>query len=79
MIYSGELSNVMLIFVCKKLNATWEPYPTEIVQLDRSKVRVVGELKNVLLKLYVDPRIHQNIDIFIVDIPKAYGMWLSRD
>ena len=48
-------------------------------QLDRSRFRVMGELKNVLLNLSIDPRIHQNIDIVIADIPEAYGMWLRRD
>ena len=29
--------------------------------------------------MYVDPRIHQKVDIVIADVPKKYGMWLSRD
>ena len=69
----------MPLSVCKKLNASWEPYPTQIVQLDKSRVRVVGELNNVLLTLSLNLTIHQIIDIVIVDIPEAYGMWLSRD
>ena len=36
---SGPSSNVMPVFVCRKLNATWESCPTQIVQLDRSRVR----------------------------------------
>ena len=77
MIDSGASSNVMSFFVCKKLNAYWEPYPSHIVQLDISRVRVVGELKNVLLTISVDPRIHQTIDIVITDICESYGMLLS--
>ena len=69
MIDSGESYNVMPIYVCRKLNATWEYSPTQIVQLDRSRVKVVSELKNVLLTLYVDHRIHQTVDIAVVDIP----------
>ena len=61
------------------MNATWETYHIQIVQLDRSKVKVVGILRNVLLKLSIDPRIHQTIDIVIAYILETYGMWLSRD
>ena len=43
MIDSGASSNVMSLSIYNKLNATWEPCPTQIVQLDRSRVRVVGE------------------------------------
>ena len=57
----------------------WESFPTQIVQLDRSRVKYLGELKNVLLTLSVDPRIHQTMDIVVADVPETYGMWLSRD
>ena len=49
------------------------------MQFDRSRVKVAGELKNFLLTLSVDPRIHQTIDIVVAHIPKAYGMWLTRN
>ena len=78
MIDAAFSSNVIPLSVYKKLNASWEPSPTQIVQLDRSRVRVVGELKNVLLMIYVDLRIHHIIDIVIAEIPESYGMWLSR-
>ena len=68
----------MPLSVCKKLNATWETCPIQIVQLDRSKVKVVGRLRNVLLRLSIDPPIHQTIDIVIVDILETYGMSLSQ-
>ena len=55
MIDSGASSNVMLVSVCRKLNVMWESFPTQIVQLDRSKVKVLGALKNVLLTLYLIP------------------------
>ena len=39
---------------------------------------MLWELKNVLLMIYVDLRIHHIIDIVIAEIPESYGMWLSR-
>lgn len=46
----------------------------QIVQLDLSKVKVLGEMRNVLIRLSVDSWVHQTIDI-----PKAYDLLLSRD
>ena len=79
MVDSGASSNIMPLSVCKKFNATWENCLIQIVQLDRSKVKVVGRLRNVLLRLSEDPWIHQTIDIVIADILETYGMWLSWD
>ena len=79
MIDSGASFNVMPIFVCRKLNATWEFCSTQIVQLDRSRVKVVGELNNSLLTLSIDPRIHQTLDNVVADIPETYSMWLRKD
>ena len=65
--------------VCKKLNA--EPWmrKNKIIQLDRSHVKVFGELKDVLIRLSSNSKLHQTIDIIVVDIPKTYGVILSRD
>ena len=79
MVDLGASSNVMTLSMCKKLNATNENCPIQIVQLDRSKVKVVGRLRNALLRISTNPRIHQTIDIVIADIPETYGMWLIRD
>jgi hypothetical protein len=48
---SGASSNVMPYFVCKKLNATPIKSETHIIQLDRTEVKVIGELKDVMIKL----------------------------
>ena len=79
MIDFGESYDVISISICRNLNANWEACPTQIVQLDRSRVKVVGEIKNGLLTLSIDPRIHKKVDIVVEDIPETYGMWLSRD
>ena len=39
----------------------------------------MGEMKNVLIRLFTDERICQFTDIMVVDIPHAYGLILSRD
>jgi hypothetical protein len=62
-----------------KLNAKPKKSDIHIVQLDRSIVKVIGELKNVLIRLASNPKFHQLIDIIVVDIPEAYGLLLSRD
>ena len=52
---------------------------TKIIQLDRSHVKVLGELKDFLIHLASNSKVHRTIDIIVVDIPKAYGVILSRD
>ena len=79
MIDSGASSNVMPFSVCQKLNADPKKSNIQIVQLDRSKVRVLGEMKNVLIRHFVDLGVHHKIDILVADIPEAYGLLLSRD
>ena len=51
----------------------------KIIQLDKSQVKVFGELKDVLIRLSSNSKIHQIIDIIVVDIPETYGVILSRD
>ena len=79
MIDSGASKNVMPYSVCKKLNAVPVPCDTSIVQLDRSNVKVIGKLNEVLIRLSSNPQVHFIIDIIVADIPEAYGLFLSRD
>ena len=69
MIDSGASSNVMLVLICKKLNVVWESWPMQTVQQDTSKLKVLGELKYVLLTLSIDPIIHQTVDIIVANAP----------
>jgi hypothetical protein len=52
---------------------------TRIIQLDRINVKLKGELKGALITLSFHPRVHQTIDIVVVDIPEHYGFLLRRD
>jgi hypothetical protein len=79
MVDSGASSNVMPLSVCQKINVEVKPSDLKIIQLDRTNVTVVGELKDVLIRLSSNPKVHQVIDIVVVDIPEVYGMFLSRD
>jgi hypothetical protein len=76
---SGASSNEIPFSVCKKLNIEPKNTNTHIVQLDRSNVKVLRELKDVLIRLSYNPKVHQLIDIVIVDILESYGLLLSRD
>jgi hypothetical protein len=55
--------------VWKKINVVLEKSTTRIIQLERSYFKVGGELKDVMIRLAYYPRVHQVIDIVIVDIP----------
>ena len=48
---SGASSNVMSYLVCKKLNVEPQVFKTNIIQSDRSNVKVMGEIKDVLIHL----------------------------
>jgi hypothetical protein len=79
MVDLGASSNVMPWSVCQKINGEVEPSSLKIIQLDRTDVKVIGEMKNVLIILSSNPKVHQVIDIIVVDIPEVYGLFLSRD
>ena len=79
MIDSGASSNVMPYSVCKKLNANPTPCEIQISQLDRSKVKIVGELKGVMIKMATNPQLFQVIDVVVADILDIYGLFLSHD
>lgn len=76
---SSASSNVMPYNVCKKLNSQYIKSTSQIVQLDKSNVKVLGELKNVLIRLSSNPKIQEIIDIFLVDMPESYVLLLSKD
>ena len=39
----------------------------------------MGELKDVLIRLSSNYKVHQMIDIIVIDIPEAYMVILTRD
>ena len=79
MVDSGASSNVMSLSVYRSLNAKYTPCETQILQLDWSNVRVLGEIKYILIRLASNPSIYQIIDIIVADIPNACGLFMSRD
>jgi hypothetical protein len=50
-----------------------------VIQMDRTQVKVMGELKEVMIRIVRNPNFVQIIDIIVVDILEAYGLLLSRD
>ena len=76
---SGDSSNVVPYSVCKKLNVEPQTWNINIIQLEKSNVKVMGELKDVLIRLTSNSKVHQTIGIIVVDIPETYGVILSRD
>ena len=39
----------------------------------------MGELKDVMIQLASNSKVHQVIDVIVVDILEVYGLILSRD
>ena len=42
-------------------------------------MKVVEEMKDVLVRIACNPSVFQIIDIVVADIPDTYGLFLSRD
>ena len=57
MVDFGAYSNVMPLSVCKRLNGKYVPSNSQITQLDRRNVRVVGEMKDVLVRIACNPSV----------------------
>ena len=74
---SRSSMNVMPLTVCKKINGQPKPTSWEVTQLDRTSVKVVGEMENVLIRLSTNEKICQFIDIVVADIPDGYGLILN--
>ena len=79
LIDSGASCNVMLLTIYQRLGAVPQPMSRVVIQLDKTKVKVIGILKDVCIQLTTNPKIQDIIDIHVVDIPEMYGMLLSRD
>ena len=46
---SGASSNFMPISICRRINGQPIPSPSQIIQLDRYVVKVIGKMKDVLI------------------------------
>ena len=69
----------MPLSVCKKINGHPKPSTWQVILLDRTNVKVIGEMEDVLIRLSSNEKACQFIDIVVADIPKYYGLVLSRD
>ena len=76
---SGSSVNVMPLKICKRINGHPKPTTWEVTQLDKTNVKVVGEMENVLIRLSANNKICQFIDIVLADIPDGYGLILNHD
>ena len=67
----------MPLSIFKKLNVVPLKSDKHVIQLDRTKVKVMGELKYVMIKIETHPKFVQVIDIIVVDKLEAYALLLS--
>jgi len=74
MVESRASSNVMPFNICEKLDVKPEDSFIQIIWLDKKRVKVTRELNNFLIRLSSNPKVHQTIDIVVVDIPNTYGI-----
>ena len=65
---TGALVNVMPISVWKRINGQPKPSTWRVVQLDRTNVKLIGEMEDVLIRLSSNEKVCQFIDIVVVGI-----------
>jgi hypothetical protein len=76
---SGASYNVMSLSICKKFNAIPLKSDKRVIKLDKTQVKVIGELKDVMIIMATHSKFVQIIDISVVDILESYGLLLSQD
>ena len=76
---SGASANVVPLSVCKRINGQPKPSNGKIIQLDRKTIKVVGETKDMLIRLSADEIVCQFIGIMVFGILEAYVLILSQD
>lgn len=76
---SGASSNIIPRDVCTKLNITSQKYAVDIVKLARTRIEFLGEITLVSIRLSSSPKVSQIIYILVANIPKFYGLFLSRE
>ena len=74
---SGASINVMPLSVYKRINGQPKPSTWQVIQLERTTVKVIGEMEYVLISLSANEKVCQYIDIVVADILDAYGLVLS--
>ena len=74
---SRASANVMPLLVCKRINGQPKPSNGKIIQLERTTMKVVGEMEDMLIHLSADERVCQFVDTMVADVPEAYGLILS--
>lgn len=72
----GASFNLIPYAMCNKINEEPQKNNTQIIQLERTRVKVTGELKGVVIRLSSNLNIFQIIDIVVVGIHKAYELLL---
>jgi hypothetical protein len=68
----------MPLSIWKKLNVVPLKSDKHVIQLDRTQVKVMGELKDVMIRMETHLKFVQVIDIIVVDILESYVFLLSR-
>ena len=71
LVYFGASVNIMPLSIAKKINAKWEKTDAQMIHLDNTHVQEIGELRYIIIHLSSNGRVHQCINIVIVDIPES--------
>lgn len=65
---SSASLNVIPLSIANKINTKWDNTNEQVIYLDNTIIRAIGEIINVLTFLSSDEQFHECINILIVDI-----------
>lgn len=68
---SGALVKIIPLSVTNKINVEWDKKNSQMILLDKTHVHATGELRYVIIRLPSYGRVHQCINIVILDIPES--------
>lgn len=74
----GSSCNIIPLLIAKTLGVIPKPSNQIVIQLDKTKVKVIEVLKDVRIQITIDPQIQDIIDMHVVEIPETYKLLLSR-
>ena len=72
---SGASVNVMPLSVCKRINGQPKPSTWKVTQLDRTNVKLVGEMEDVLIHLSSNDKVCQFIDVVVATYRKLMDLF----
>lgn len=72
-------TTVMPKVVCDVMGLPMTRTSTEVLQLDSTPIKIVGVIKDIVLKIHKCPSVIITQEVMVVELPPLFGLCLSRE